>query len=139
MTRPAPTATLCVAVTVGGAVGALLRWWLDVRVPNGDGFPWTTLAINVSGSFVLAALPALAVVRRHPVLPPALGTGVCGGYTTFSAYAEQGRALVADGRLALAAAYLLGTLGACVVAVLLAERLSSPAALREFADEEGFE
>lgn len=139
MTRPAPTAGLVLAVSVGGALGALLRWALGVQVPDGGGFPWTTFAINVGGSFLLAALPALAVVRRHPVLPPFLGTGVLGGFTTLSAYAEQGRALFADGDLALATAYLVGTLLACVTAVVLAERLSTPAELQEFADEEGFE
>ena len=65
-------------------------------------------------------LPALAVVRRRALLALALGPGVLGGFTTLSAYAEQGRGLLADGRTALAAAYLLGTLAACLVAVALA-------------------
>ena len=56
-----------------------------------------------------------------------LGPGVLGGYTTFSATSEQGRALLADGRVGLALAYLLGSLAACLVAVnvvgLLAPRL----------------
>ena len=78
-------------------------------MPDGAGFPWTTFAINVTGSLALALLPALAVVRRRPVLAVALGPGVLGGYTTLSTYAEQGRALLADGRAGLAAAYLLGT------------------------------
>lgn len=139
MSRPSPPASLLVAVAAGGLLGALLRFELGVLVPDGEGFPWTTFAINVSGSFLLATLPALAAVRRSSWLPVFLGTGVLGGYTTLSTYAEQGRSLLADGRAALALAYLLGTLLTCIAAVLLAHRLSSPDAQREFEDEEGNE
>jgi CrcB protein len=52
----------------------------------------------------------------------ALGPGVLGGFTTLSAYAEQGRRLVDDGDAVLAGAYLVGTLGACLVAVALVAR-----------------
>jgi CrcB protein len=120
-------------------LGALLRWELGVLIPDDGSFPWTTFAINVSGSFLLAALPALAAVRRRPVLPVFLGTGVLGGYTTLSTYAEQGRSLLANGRTVLATAYLAGTLLACLGAVLVAHRLSSPEAQHEFEVEEGNE
>ena len=56
-----------------------------------------------------------------------------------STYAEQGRALLADGRAGLAAAYLLGTLAACLVAVTLAGRLSLAAGAAGFDAEEGNE
>jgi CrcB protein len=108
-------------------------------VPDGEGFPWTTFAVNVSGALLLAVLPAVSAVRTRPVLTVALGPGVLGGYTTLSTYAEQGRALIADGRPGLAATYLLGTLAVCLVAVTLAGRLSSRPAQQEFADEEGNE
>ena len=62
-----------------------------------------------------------------------------GGFTTFSAYADQGRGLLADGRPALAAAYLFGTLAACLAGVTLAHRLSTPDAQWEFDAEEGNE
>ena len=139
MRRPPPPPSLLVAAAAGGVLGALLRWQLGVHLPDGDDFPWTTFAINVSGSFLLAALPALTAVRRHPVLPVFLGTGVLGGYTTLSTYAEQGRALLADGRALLATAYVAGTLLACLTAVVVAHRLSSPDAQREFEVEEGNE
>lgn len=126
------------AVAAGGAVGAVLRWLLESRQPAGDGsFPWTTFAINVSGAFALALLPSYAVVRRHALLPPALGTGVLGGFTTLSTYSEESRALLAGGHHTLAAAYLLGTLAACLVAVTLADRLSTPPERAEFEAEEG--
>ncbi|MGD9961624.1 fluoride efflux transporter CrcB [Nocardioides sp.] len=127
------------AVAVGGALGAVLRWSLGLLAPDGQGFPWTTFAINVSGSFLLALLPALPSVRRHRLLPLFLGTGVLGGYTTLSTYAEESRVLFADGRAGLALAYLLGTLAACVMAVWLARHLSPPSAQLEFAVEGGEE
>lgn len=119
MNRP----PLLLAVAVGGAVGAVLRWSLGEVAPDGSGFPWTTFAINVSGSFLLALLPAFAAVRARPALAAGLGPGLLGGYTTLSAYAEHGRALWSDGDGPLAAAYLLGTLVACLAAVALAARL----------------
>jgi CrcB protein len=127
------------AVAFGGALGGVLRWWLGDVVPDGDGFPWTTFSINVTGSLVLALLPALTVVRRRRSLALFLGPGVLGGYTTLSTYAGQGRALLADGHPGLAAAYLLGTLAACLSAVTLAGRWSTPPQRRAFADEAGNE
>jgi CrcB protein len=111
------------AVALGGAVGALLRWALGEAVPDGTGFPWTTFAINVTGSLALALLPRSGRVLRHPTLALALGPGLLGGYTTLSAYAEGTRGLLDDGRTWTALAYLLGTLAACLVAVALATRL----------------
>ena len=121
------------AVALGGALGAVLRWALGDAVPDGAGFPWTTFAVNVTGSLVLAALPAFAAVRRRQVLAAALGPGLLGGYTTLSAYSEQTRALLAAGQTATALLYLLGTLAACLVAVAAVSRLYPPAAGDEFA------
>lgn len=128
------------AVAVGGAAGALLRLGLTTALPDRGGtFPWTILAVNVVGCFLLALLPGLGVVRRRPLLVPLLGPGVLGGFTTLSAYAEQSRALVADGHDLLAAAYVVGTLVACLVAVAAAGRLSTPVERATFEDEEGAE
>jgi CrcB protein len=130
---------LLLAVAAGGAAGGTLRWWLGDLVPDGAGFPWTTFAINVSGSLVLAMLPAVTAVRSRHILTAALGPGVLGGYTTLSTYAEQSRALLADGRVGLAAAYVLGTLAGCLLAVTVAGHLSSRLAQAEFEEEEGNE
>ena len=131
-------AALLLAVAGGGAVGACLRWQLGSWFPAAaDGFPWTTFTINLTGSVLLALLPAVGVIRRHPVLPPALGTGVLGGFTTLSAYSEETRSLLASGHTATASAYLLGTLAACLVGVAVADLLSTPSARAEFDVEEG--
>ncbi len=122
-------------MAVGGALGAVLRWTATYAVPDGSGFPWTTFAINVSGSLALALLPALAAVRRRHLLVLALGPGLLGGFTTFSAYAEQGRGLFGSGHPALALAYLLGTVAACLVAVHLGRRLAPVPASDDEVDE----
>jgi CrcB protein len=129
--------TVLVAVAFGGAVGAVLRHLVTEAAPDEHGFPWTTFSVNVVGAFLLAALPAIAAVRRHPLLPPLLGTGVLGGFTTLSAYSEQTRALVTAGAVWTAGCYVVGTLGACLLAVAVADRFSTPSSRAEFEQEEG--
>lgn len=125
MTRSPLHALALLAVAAGGALGAVLRWAATSAAPDGSGFPWTTLAINVTGSLALALLPAVAAIRRRRLLTVALGPGLLGGFTTFSAYAEQGRGLLGEGRPWAALAYLLGTVAACLVAVHIGRHLTS--------------
>lgn len=106
-------------VGAGGALGGLARWSLTQVVPEPAGtFPWTTFAINVVGSFLLGLLVVGVVGRRGaPVwVRPALGTGLLGGFTTFSAYTHAVDVLVTGGAPGTALAYLLGSLVAGVVA-----------------------
>ena len=119
-------AAVLLAVAVGGALGALLRHGIEVglAVP-GPGFPWPTLAVNVSGSAALALVGVLPAVHRRPLLQSLLGPGLLGGYTTFSAYAEQGRRLLERGELGLAAGYLLGTVAGCLAGCLAGAALGT--------------
>jgi CrcB protein len=135
--HPLRPAVLAV-VAGGGAVGACLRWALEAAYGAGGGsFPWTTFCINVVGSTLLALLPALPVVQRSPLLPPALGTGVLGGFTTMSTYSDETRSLLAGGHAALASAYSVGTLAACLAGVALASRLAGSPMRSRFDAEEG--
>jgi CrcB protein len=136
--RPALRPSLLGAVAVGGAIGAVLRYALTLAFPDpSGGFPWTIFAVNVLGCAVLASLPAIPVLRLHPVLPPLLGPGVLGGFTTLSTFAEQARALVAGGHVVTASAYVVGSVAVGLLAVALADRLSSVVARVEFLGEEG--
>ncbi len=114
------------AVAAGGAIGAVGRWTVSTLTPDPDGFPWATFTVNVLGCFLLALLPTLLAVRTRPLLLLALGPGLLGGFTTLSAYAEEARALAADGRAGLAAAYVVGTLAACLLAVTVARLRDQP-------------
>ncbi len=114
------------AVAAGGALGALLRWSVGEAVPTGDPLVVATLLVNVVGSFALAALPALPVVRRQPLLLVGLGPGLLGGFTTLSAASEQTRSLLDAGRVWPAAALVAVTLLASLAAVELARRRWPP-------------
>jgi CrcB protein len=136
VSRRVPTPAMLGAVAAGGAAGALLRWGAGELVPEGDGFPWTTLAVNVVGSLVLALLP---MVVEGPLVALALGPGLLGGFTTLSAYAEQARVLAADGRAGLAGTYVVVTLAGCVGAVHVAHRFTTRRQRLSFEAEEGNE
>ncbi|HBH58485.1 MAG TPA: camphor resistance protein CrcB [Arthrobacter bacterium] len=76
------------AVAVGGLAGTELRYGLGLAFPEPAGtMPWTTLGINVAGSFVLAALTTVWMARPHTAfwLRAGLGPGLLGSFTTFSA------------------------------------------------------
>jgi fluoride exporter len=110
------------AASAGGVVGALARWRLGEQFPVGDGFPMTVFWINVTGSALLAALPGVAVVRRTPWLAVFLGTGVLGGFTTFSSLAVDTAVLLDGHRTVEALAYGLGSVLAGVAAAALGAR-----------------
>jgi fluoride exporter len=115
------------AIAIGGALGALARWGLAETLPHSPGHvAWATVLANLSGCFAIGVLLVVLAARRPDsrLLRPLLGTGVLGGYTTFSTYALDTRDLLAAGRPALAAAYLFGTLVAGVLAVVAGIRLA---------------
>lgn len=102
-------------ISVGGALGAAARYGLTVAWPTPTGgFPWAIFVVNVSGCLLIGVLMAL---RPKPLARYFLGTGVLGGYTTFSAYALDFQQLVAAGRIGLALAYLGATVTAALIAV----------------------
>jgi fluoride exporter len=116
-----------VAVAVGGALGALGRWAVAEALPHDSGrFPWSILLTNVVGCFLIGVLMVL-VIERLPdqrLVRPFLGTGILGGFTTFSTYAVDTRALLAADRAAVAATYLAGTVVLGLLAVLVGLRLT---------------
>ncbi len=105
-----------VAIAVGGAVGAVARYGVAVAIPHAGGtFPVATFVTNVVGCLLIGVL--MAVVERGGApdwARPALGLGVLGGFTTFSAYALEISGLL--DRPVVALAYLFGTLVAALVA-----------------------
>ncbi len=116
---------ILLVIALGGALGAAARYGLARALPHSPGeFPWSTLLTNVAGCLAIGVLMVL-VVEQLPasrLVRPFFGTGLLGGFTTFSTYAVDTRALLAAGRPALAAAYLLGTLVLGLVAVLVGLR-----------------
>ncbi|NDJ89667.1 fluoride efflux transporter FluC [Mycolicibacter kumamotonensis] len=99
-------------VALGGALGACARYGMELAWPTpSGGFPWATLVVNVGGCALMGAL-MVAITEvwvGHRLLRPLLGTGVLGGYTTFSTFAGDVDSLAAAGHLARALLYLLTT------------------------------
>lgn len=116
---------ILLVIALGGALGAAARYGLSRALPHAAGeFPWSTLLTNVAGCFAIGVL-MVVVVERLPssrLVRPFFGTGLLGGFTTFSTYAVDTRALLAAGRPAAAATYLFGTLVLGLLAVVLALR-----------------
>ncbi|KTR41381.1 chromosome condensation protein CrcB [Curtobacterium oceanosedimentum] len=108
-------------VSLGGGVGATLRFWLDgllkgrVRGTALAGFPLGTLVINVSGSLVLGLLTGAGESGALPLpMVAVLGTGMMGGYTTFSTASVETVQLLRSGKTRTA---VLNGLGMLVVSV----------------------
>jgi CrcB protein len=111
------------AVAVGGALGSLARFWLTgaVAALTGPRFPWGTLLINVLGSFVIGGVAGftLTPVRMalHPDLRIFLMVGVCGGFTTFSAFSLQLLELLQTGDAVAGVLYAAGSVLLCLLFV----------------------
>ncbi|MCF3123474.1 fluoride efflux transporter CrcB [Streptomyces arenae] len=111
---------IVVAVAVGGAIGACARYAASLTWPvTADGFPWSTLVVNAVGCALIGVLMVLVgeLGTAHPLVRPFLGTGVLGGFTTFSTYAVDIQRLVSGGHVRTGLAYLFLTLLAALAAV----------------------
>jgi CrcB protein len=116
------------AVFVGGALGALSRYGLDrlIEQRSESSFPWSTFAINVSGCVLVGFLIA-AIVDRHSApdwLRAGLVVGFCGGYTTFSTFAQETLDLVETREVAIAALSVSANVVLGVLAVVVGARLA---------------
>ena len=108
-------------IAIGGAAGSVLRYVVGgaVQRTGGMGFPLGTLAVNVTGCFVIGLLSQHYMnVQTHPHMRAALITGLCGGYTTFSTFSLEAVGLLEGGEYGKAAAYMLLSLTLSVIATL---------------------
>ena len=116
----------CIAVGVGGMLGSVLRYLIGlIPIHNQSGFPYKTLFINVLGSFVIAAVTAMAAEKLslNPRLVLLLKTGVCGGFTTFSTFSQETMTLLQSGESAAAALYMLSSVLLSLGAAFLGDRV----------------
>ncbi|GAA2608264.1 fluoride efflux transporter CrcB [Streptomyces axinellae] len=108
------------AVAAGGGLGAAARYGAGLALPTAQGaIPWTTLLVNATGCAVIGVFMVVItdVWSAHPLLRPFFGTGVLGGFTTFSTYAVDIQRLAAQGEVKAALGYLALTLAAALAAV----------------------
>jgi fluoride exporter len=111
-------------VAVGGALGSIARYWVAIAVARllGPQFPWGTILINIVGSFVIGFFAALTATGTGRLSVPSdlrifVMVGVCGGFTTFSAFSLQTLDLMRDGRTVQALANVGLSVMLCLVAV----------------------
>jgi CrcB protein len=111
-------------IAVGGAIGSMARYWVAIGVTRlaGPSFPWGTILINISGSFVIGLFAAVtaAGTGRLPVAPDLRAfvmVGICGGFTTFSSFSLQTLDLMRDGRTIQALANVSLSVLLCLAAV----------------------
>ncbi|MEV0979417.1 fluoride efflux transporter CrcB [Streptomyces sp. NPDC049915] len=110
-------------VALGGGCGAAARYGAGLAWPAaGGGFPWTTLWINITGCAVMGVFTVLITeaLAAHKLVRPFFGTGVLGGFTTFSTYAVDVQQLIDHGHARTALVYLAATPLAALTAVWLA-------------------
>jgi fluoride exporter len=114
-------------IAVGGALGSVGRYWLSGVVAErfGQTFPWGTILVNVSGSFVIGLVGALATPEgRLDSSSRAFATqfimlGICGGYTTFSSFSLQTLNLLHDREWLYAGGNIVLSVVLCLIAVWL--------------------
>lgn len=110
-------------ICLAGGVGALTRFILDglIRSRLGRRFPWGTIVINVSGALLLGTITGLAL--RHDVSVKdklVIGTGFCGGYTTFSTASFEAVRLLEEKRWASALLHMFLNIGLTVLVAVMA-------------------
>jgi CrcB protein len=114
--------TTCLVVMIGGAFGTLARYVISVlALPISRELPWGTIAINFTGSFIIGFFGTLTLAHgRYPVsenLRLFVMVGLCGGYTTFSAFSLQTLDLIRGGGIVRAGVNIAASVVLCVCAV----------------------
>src|SRR5215472_9776635 len=122
--------TTCLLIALGGAVGSVGRYAISVlALPISQNLPWGTIIINVLGSFVIGLFGTLTLEGgKHPVSENArlfVMVGLCGGFTTFSAFSLQTLDLLRGGSMTRAAANVLISVIVCVCAVAAGHALGA--------------
>ncbi len=118
-------------IFVGGGLGSLARWGFSGLIANkfGETFPWGTLFVNVSGSFIIGLFATLTGPDGRWLAPATFRQffmlGICGGYTTFSSFSLQTLSLAEDGEWFRAAANSILSLVLCLAGVWLGHLLAS--------------
>jgi CrcB protein len=112
-------------VALGGAIGSVSRFWLSglVAARYGETFPWGTLVINVTGSFIIGIFGSLTTPEysnpHRATIIQFFMIGICGGYTTFSSFSLQTLNLMRDREWLYAGGNVILSVVLCLIAVWL--------------------
>jgi CrcB protein len=117
-------------IAIGGALGSVARFWFSGVVARqfGETFPWGTILVNVSGSFVIGFFATLTSPDGRWLVPANFRQffmiGICGGYTTFSSFSLQTLNLMEDGEWLYAGGNVVFSVILCLAAVWLGHLLA---------------
>ena len=118
-------------IALGGALGSVMRFWMSNAVTQRFGTTpmWGTLFVNVTGSFLIGVLAGLSAPGGRFAGTDSFRqffiVGVCGGYTTFSAFSIQTLDLIRAGQVLHAGGNVLLSVTLCLIAVWLGHQLGS--------------
>ena len=134
MARPAAAGAFMIAyllVAFGGALGSVARFWFSGFIADrmGGTFPWGTLLVNISGSFVIGFFSTVTGPEGRWLAQSNTRiffmTGICGGYTTFSSFSLQTLDLARGGEWFRAGMNCVASLALCLLAVWLGHVLAA--------------
>ena len=114
-----------ILVGLGSAAGGISRFWASgvIAIRYGSSFPWGTMFVNVTGSFIIGFFATLTAPEGRWLVGPSVRnffmTGFCGGYTTFSSFSLQTLSLAQDEEWVYAGGNAVLNLMLCLVAVWL--------------------
>ncbi len=107
-------------IGLGGAIGSMVRYAGYLLITNKN-FPVATLVVNIIGSFIIGVI--LAYCAKNQIFSTHwklfLTTGICGGFTTFSAFSAENISLLQNGKIFVAAVYIVLSLVLSIAAAWL--------------------
>jgi CrcB protein len=112
-------------IAIGSALGGIARYWCSgfVAARFGETFPWGTIIVNITGSFVIGFFATLTGPDGRLLVPSTtrqfVMVGLCGGYTTFSSFSLQTLTLAQDGQWLEAGGNIVLSVVLCLFAVWL--------------------
>jgi CrcB protein len=119
-------------IGLGGALGSMARYWLSGVVADrfGESFPWGTMLVNISGSFIIGVFATLTDPDGRwglvgPTARQFVMIGILGGYTTFSSFSIQTLNLARDGQWLWAGFNILGSVILCLAGVWAGHALAA--------------
>lgn len=120
----------CLLIMLGGAVGTLVRYLISALISaSPHELPWSTIGINVAGSFVIGFFGTLTLASgRFPVSENSrllVMVGLCGGFTTFSSFSLQTFDLLRNGSIFRAAINVFVSVALCICAVALGHAIAA--------------
>jgi CrcB protein len=133
-TRRREQLEIIAVVSAGGMIGAAARYGAGLAWPTAAGsFPWTTFGINILGCALMGVLMVVVTeaYSAHRLVRPFLGTGVLGGFTTFSTYAVDSQKLISHPAAQVALLYLAATALGALAAVWVGVTATRLVLLRE--------